>query len=46
MSNTTPVEVEKSHEVVNSQENLITIEEIFLDIGKHMLETNYILSLG
>jgi hypothetical protein len=31
---------------VNSQEKLITIKEIFLDIGKHMLETSYTLSLG
>jgi hypothetical protein len=31
---------------VNSQRKLITIEEIFLDISKQMLETNYILNLG
>jgi len=31
---------------VNSQEKLITIKEIFLDIGKQMLETSYTLSLG
>jgi len=31
---------------MNSQEKLITIEKIFLDIGKQMLETNNILSLG
>ncbi len=34
MLNTTPVEVEKFQEVVNSQEKLIIIEEVFLDIGK------------
>jgi hypothetical protein len=28
------VEVEKFQEVVNSQEKLIIIEEVFLDIGK------------
>jgi hypothetical protein len=39
------VETQKYQGVVNSQEKLITIEEIFLDIGKHMLETSYILSL-
>jgi hypothetical protein len=31
---------------VNSQGKLITIEEIFLNIGKKMLETNYTLNLG
>jgi hypothetical protein len=31
---------------VNSQENLIIVEEIFLDIGKQMLETSYPLNLG
>jgi len=31
---------------MNSQEKLITIEEIFLNIGKQMLELNYILNLG
>jgi hypothetical protein len=30
---------------VNSQGKLITIEEIFLNIGKQMLETNYTLNL-
>jgi hypothetical protein len=30
---------------VNSQGKLITIEEIFLDIGKQMLETSYTLNL-
>jgi hypothetical protein len=40
------VETRKSHEVVNSQEKLITVQETFLDIGKQMLETSYTLSLG
>jgi hypothetical protein len=31
---------------MNSQEKLIIIKEIFLDFGKHMLETSYILNLG
>jgi hypothetical protein len=31
---------------MNSQEKLITIEEILLNIGKQMLELNYILNLG
>jgi hypothetical protein len=31
---------------VNSQGKLITIKEIFLDIGKKMLETSYALNLG
>jgi hypothetical protein len=31
---------------VNSQEKLIAIKEIFLDIRKQMLETNYTLNLG
>ncbi len=31
---------------MNSQEKLITIQEIFLDIGKQMLETSYVLNLG
>jgi hypothetical protein len=30
---------------VNSQGKLITIEEIFLDIGRQMLETSYTLNL-
>jgi hypothetical protein len=46
MPNTTIVEAHKSHEVVNSQEKLIIIEEIFLDIGKKMLRRNYTLNLG
>ncbi len=46
MPNTTPMEAHKSQDVVNSQEKLITIEEIFLNIGKQMLETNYTLNLG
>ncbi len=31
---------------MNSQEKLITIKGIFLNIGKQMLETNYTLNLG
>ncbi len=46
MPNIIHVEAQKSQEVVNSQEKLIIVEEIFLDIGKHMLETNSILYLG
>jgi hypothetical protein len=46
MPNTTHVEAQKSQEVMNSQEKFITIEEIFLGIGKQMLETSYNLSLG
>jgi hypothetical protein len=34
MLNTIPVETQKSQEVVNLQEKLITIEEIFQDISK------------
>jgi hypothetical protein len=34
MPNITPMETQKYREVVNSQEKLITIKEIFLDIGK------------
>jgi hypothetical protein len=45
MQNTTPTEAQKSQDVVNSQEKLITVKEIFLNIGKYMLE-NYILNLG
>ncbi len=40
------MEAPKYQEEVNSQEKLITIEYIFLDIGKKMLETNYTLNLG
>ncbi len=32
--NTSPMEAQKSQEVVNSQEKLVTIEKIFLDISK------------
>jgi hypothetical protein len=46
MSNTILVNVHKFQEVVNSQGKLIKIKEIFLDIGKEMLETSYILTLG
>jgi hypothetical protein len=38
MPNTSPLEAWKPKEVVNSQEKLIIIKEIFLDIGKQMLE--------
>jgi undecaprenyl pyrophosphate phosphatase UppP len=31
---------------VNSQGKLIIVEEIFLDINKHMLKINYTLNLG
>jgi hypothetical protein len=40
------MDTEKSQEVVNSQGKLITVEEIFLNIGKQMLKTSYILNLG
>ncbi len=46
MPNTTPMEARKFLEVASSQEKLITIEQIFLDIGKQMVETSYILNLG
>ncbi len=45
MPNITPTEAQKSQDVMNSQEKLITIEEIFLDIVKQMLEIIY-LELG
>jgi hypothetical protein len=46
MPNITPTKVRKFQEVVNSQKNLIIIEKIFLDIGKQILKTSYILNLG
>ncbi len=46
MPNITPRKAKKSQEVVNSQENLITIQKIFQDISKQMLEKIYILNLG
>jgi hypothetical protein len=46
MPNSTHMETQKYQEVVNSQKKMITIEEIFLDIGKHMLELSYTLNLG
>ncbi len=46
MPNNTPMEAQKFQEVVNSQEKLIIVEEIFLNIGKQMLETSYTLNLG
>jgi len=33
------------HEVVNSQEKLITIKDIFLNVSKQMLKTSYTLNL-
>ncbi len=45
MPNTTLVDAHKYQEVMNSQGRLIIIEQIFLDIGKQMLETNYTLNL-
>jgi hypothetical protein len=35
--NSIPMEAQKYQEVVSSQEKLITIEKIFLNIGKQML---------
>jgi hypothetical protein len=46
MPNTILIEAQKYQEVVNSQENLIIVGEIFQDISKQMLEINYILNLG
>ncbi len=46
MPNTSPMGAQKSQEVVNSQGKLIIVKEIFLDIGKQMLETSYTLNLG
>jgi hypothetical protein len=46
MPNTTLVEVEKFQEVVNSQEKLIIVEKLFMDISRRMLEISYTLSLG
>jgi hypothetical protein len=46
MPNTTHVEAYKYQELVNARKKLIIVEEIFLDIGKQMLETSYTLSLG
>jgi hypothetical protein len=34
MPNTTSMEAHKSQEVINSKENLIIVEEMFLDISK------------
>jgi hypothetical protein len=45
MPNTILVDAQKFQEMVNSQRKLIIIEEIFLDIGKQMLETSYTLNL-
>jgi hypothetical protein len=46
MPSTTHVEAHKSQEVINLQKKLITVEEIFLNVGKQMLEISYILNLG
>jgi hypothetical protein len=46
MPNTIPMEAQKSQKVMNSQEKLITVKEIFLDISKQMLKTSYSLNLG
>jgi hypothetical protein len=46
MPNTIHVETQKSLKVVNSQEKVIIVEEIFLYIGKKMLSINYTLNLG
>jgi hypothetical protein len=45
MPNTTPMDARKSQEVVGSLGKLIIVKEIFLVIGKQMLETNYTLNL-
>jgi malate synthase len=45
MPNTTHVDAQKFQEVVNSQEKLIIVKEIFLKINKQMLETSYTLNL-
>ncbi len=46
MLNTNHVEAQKYQEVVNSQEKLIIVKKIFLNINRQMLEISYILSLG
>jgi hypothetical protein len=46
MPNTTLMEEKKSQEVMNSQENLIIVEEILLNIGKQILEISSTLNLG
>jgi len=46
MPNIILMETQKYQEVMNSQEKLIIIEEIFMDISKQMLETSYTLRLG
>ncbi len=40
------VKTQKFQEVMNSSKKLIIVQEIFLDIGKLMLKTSYILNLG
>jgi hypothetical protein len=44
MPNIIPVDAQKFQEVMNSQGKLIIID-IFMDIGKQMLEKNYTLNL-
>jgi len=47
MLNTTPfIKCEKPQEYVVSQNKLISVKEIFLDISRQMLETSYTLNLG
>jgi hypothetical protein len=47
MFDTTPfIEPQKPQEFVVSQSKLISIEEIFQDINRQMLETSYTLNLG
>jgi hypothetical protein len=42
MPNTSPfIEFKKPQESIVSQSNLILVEEIFQDISRKMLETNY-----
>jgi len=45
MPNFTPVDAQKFQEMVNSQGKFTITKEIFLDIGKQMLETSYTLNL-
>jgi hypothetical protein len=44
--NITLVDAQKFKDVVNSQRKLITIEKVFLDVSKQMLETSYTLNLA
>ncbi len=45
MPNTSLVDAQKFQEVVNSQGKFTIAKEIFLNIGKQMLETSYTLNL-